>query len=124
MVETGRLELVGVNFQPGLRYFLPGVEAVLDAFAESLKKMPNIKIELQGHICCQPFPGDGQDNDTGLNNLSEARAKAVYDFLVKGGIGPNRLRYKGMGNYFPKVNPEITEADRIANRRVEAVVWE
>lgn len=124
IAETGRLELFGVNFQPGRHVLLPESEGPLNQLLHALLKNPHLKIELQGHICCQPFPGDGPDNDTGLNNLSEARAKAVYDFLVKGGIGPNRLRYNGMGNYFPKVNPEITEADRIANRRVEAVVWE
>jgi outer membrane protein OmpA-like peptidoglycan-associated protein len=56
--------------------------------------------------------------------VSEARAKAIYDYLVQKGIDAKRLRYRGMGNYFPKVNPEITEEDRIANRRVEAVLWE
>lgn len=121
---SGRIELLGVNFQPGRHVLLPESMAPLNQLLNALIVNPHLKIELQGHICCQSYPGDGPDNDTGLNNLSEARAKAVYDFLVKGGIGPNRLRYKGMGNYFPKVNPEITEADRIANRRVEAVVWE
>ena len=122
--DTGRLELLGVNFQPGRHVLLPESEGPLNQLLNALIKNPQLKIELQGHICCQPLPGDGQDNDTGLNNLSEARAKEVYDFLIKRGIDANRLRYRGMGNYFPKVNPEITEADRIANRRVEAVVWE
>ena len=124
MIETGRLELVGVNFQPGLRYFLPGVEAVLDAFAESLKKMPNIKIELQGHICCHGKQGDGMDIETGMENLSVMRAKEVHDYLIAKGVDKKRLVYKGLGNNFPKVWPEMSNADQIANRRVEAVVWE
>lgn len=122
--ENGRIELVGVNFQPGRHVFLEESTEPLSMLLDALKKNRNLKIELQGHICCQPYPGDGQDNDTGLSNLSEARAKAVYDYLIKNGIDAARLKYKGMGNYFPKVQPEITEADRIANRRVEAVVWE
>ncbi len=122
--ETGRLELLGVNFQPGRHVLLPESEGPLNQLLNALIKNPQLKIELHGHICCQPFPGDGQDNDTGLNNLSEARAKEVYDFLIKRGIDANRLRYRGMGNYYPKVSPELNEADRIANRRVEAVVWE
>jgi outer membrane protein OmpA-like peptidoglycan-associated protein len=122
--EDGRVELVGVNFQPGRHVFLPESSEPLRLLLETLKGNGDLKIELQGHICCQPFPGDGQDNDTGLSNLSEARAKAVYDYLIQNGIEPARLKYKGMGNYFPKVQPEMTEADRIANRRVEAVVWE
>jgi outer membrane protein OmpA-like peptidoglycan-associated protein len=124
MIETGRVELIGVNFQPGMRYFLPGVEDVLNAFAESLKKSPEIKIELQGHICCHGKQGDGQDIETGLDNLSVMRAKEVYDFLIAKGIDKGRLRYKGMGNTLPKVWPEMSNADQIANRRVEAVLWE
>lgn len=124
MIETGRLELVGVNFQPGLRYFLPGVEVVLDAFAESLQKMPNIKIELQGHICCHGKQGDGVDIETGMENLSVMRAKEVHDYLIAKGVDKKRLVYKGLGNNFPKVWPEMSNADQVANRRVEAVIWE
>ncbi len=122
--ENGRVELKGVNFQPGRHVFLPESSEPLQLLLATLKGNRDLKIELQGHICCQPFPGDGQDNDTGLSNLSEARARAVYDYLIQNGIEPTRLRFKGMGNFFPKVQPEMTEADRIANRRVEAVVWE
>jgi outer membrane protein OmpA-like peptidoglycan-associated protein len=124
MIETGKLELTGVNFQPGMRYFLPGVEEVLDAFAESLKRSPEIKIELQGHICCHGKQGDGLDIETGMENLSVMRAKEVHDYLIAKGIDKGRLRYKGMGNAFPKVWPEMSNADQIANRRVEAVLWE
>jgi outer membrane protein OmpA-like peptidoglycan-associated protein len=124
MMETGRLELVGVNFQPGLRYFLPGVETVLDAFAESLKKMPDVKIELQGHICCHGRQGDGVDIETGMENLSVMRAKEVHDYLIAKGVDKRRLVYKGLGNNFPKVWPEMSNADQVANRRVEAVIWE
>ena len=124
MLETGRLELVGVNFQPGLRHFLPGVETVLDAFAESLKKMPDVKIELQGHICCHGKQGDGLDIETGMENLSVMRAKEVHDYLIAKGVDKKRLVYKGLGNNFPKVWPEMSNADQVANRRVEAVIWE
>jgi outer membrane protein OmpA-like peptidoglycan-associated protein len=122
--ERGRVELTGVNFQPGRHLLLPSSIEPLDQLLKTMKTHPQLKIELQGHICCQPYPGDGQDNDTGLSNLSEARAKTVYEYLIQQGIGADRLKYRGMGNYFPKVSPEVTEADRIANRRVEAVVWE
>lgn len=122
--ERGRVELTGVNFQPGRHLLLPSSIEPLDQLLKTMKTHPQLKIELQGHICCQPYPGDGQDNDTGLSNLSEARAKTVYEYLIQQGIGADRLKYRGMGNYFPKVSPEVTEADRIANRRVEAAVWE
>jgi outer membrane protein OmpA-like peptidoglycan-associated protein len=46
------------------------------------------------------------------------RAKAVYDFLVKKGIDAKRLTYKGFGSS-KKLVEEVTEIDRITNRRVE-----
>jgi outer membrane protein OmpA-like peptidoglycan-associated protein len=103
---------------------LPGVETVLDAFAESLKKMPDVKIELQGHICCHGKQGDGLDIETGMENLSVMRAKEVHDYLIAKGVDKKRLVYKGLGNNFPKVWPEMSNADQVANRRVEAVIWE
>jgi outer membrane protein OmpA-like peptidoglycan-associated protein len=122
--KDGKVDMVGVNFQPGRHYFLPGVERVLDQFAESLKQNPNVKIMLRGHICCQPEIGDGPDIDTGLNNLSEARAKEVYDYLIKKGIAADRMKYSGVGNRHPKVWPERSADDMTANRRVEAILLE
>lgn len=122
--KEGKVDMVGVNFQPGRHYFLPGVEAVLDQFAESLKQNPSVKIILRGHICCQPEIGDGPDIDTGLNNLSEARAMEVYNYLIKKGVSADRMKYTGVGNRHPKVWPERTADDMTANRRVEALLWE
>lgn len=51
--------------------------------------------------------------------LSEGRAKAVVDALVrKYGIGSSRLRAKGYGDSKP-VAPNNTEEGRGKNRRVE-----
>jgi outer membrane protein OmpA-like peptidoglycan-associated protein len=122
--NDGMVDLVGVNFQPGRHFFLPGVEAVLDQFALIMQSEPSMKIKLRGHICCQPEIGDGPDLDTGLNNLSEARAKAVFDYLVLKGVAPERMKYVGVGNRHPKFWPELTIDDQIGNRRVEAVLWE
>jgi outer membrane protein OmpA-like peptidoglycan-associated protein len=47
------------------------------------------------------FGKDGLDKDTGLMNLSEARAKAIYDYLIKNGIDARRLDYKGLKSNFP-----------------------
>jgi outer membrane protein OmpA-like peptidoglycan-associated protein len=122
--KEGKVDMVGVNFQPGRHYFLPGVERVLDEFAVSLLQNPSVKIMLRGHICCQSQIGDGYDLDTNLMNLSEARAKEVYDYLIKKGVAADRMKYSGVGNRFPKVWPESSEQDMTANRRVEALLIE
>ena len=46
----------------------------------------NLKIEIQGHICCQYDGKDGADLSTGIENSSVARAKNVYDYLIENGI--------------------------------------
>ena len=67
--------------------------------ANYLKANASLKIEVQGHTDSQ---GDAQKNML----LSEQRAKAVYDFLLKEGIAAERISYRGYGSK----NPVITDA--------------
>lgn len=67
---------------------------VLDDFAAFLKDNAKLKIELQGHTDAQ---GDDQRNMT----LSDNRAKAVMEYLVKKGISADRLTAKGYGETKP-----------------------
>jgi len=50
--------------------------------------------------------------------LSEQRAKAVVDYLVKKGIEPSRLKYRGAAYDEPLVSND-TEEHKQLNRRVE-----
>ena len=79
-----------------------------------LQRNPNLKIEIQGHLCCSPK--DTQD-------LSTKRAKAIHQFLVNNEIDKTRLSYKGFGSSLPIFPlPEKNEAERAANRRVEILI--
>ncbi len=74
----------------------------------------NLKIEIQGHLCCAK--NDKQD-------LSNKRAKAIYNFLVNQGIDKLRLAYKGFGVSEPIYSiPEKNESERANNRRVEILI--
>ena len=53
------------------------------------------------------------NNRTGKENLSEARAKVIFEYLVANGIEPQRLAYEGMAFKFP------LGKDDNADRRVE-----
>lgn len=76
-----------------------------------MQKNPNLKIEIQGHLCCMPVD---------RTNLSTQRAKAIFNFLISNEIDKNRLSYKGFGSTMPIYPlPEKSEAERAANRRVE-----
>lgn len=119
--KTGtNIVLRNINFYGGMHRLLPESQPMLQELLDAMKAYPNLVIEIQGHICCEPRPGDGMDLETGVYNLSTARAKAIYDHLVENGIQASRLSYKGFGHTQPMYPfPEQTEEERSANRRVE-----
>jgi len=100
-----------IQFEFDKSDLLPNSYNSLDNLFEYLKLRPNVKIEISGHT-------DNTGNEERNKELSEQRAKAVFDYLTKKGISKERLRYKGYGNLFP-VNNNITEENREKNRRVE-----
>ena len=116
--------LEGLSFEPGRHYLLPQSRPVLESLLETLIKSDDLKIEIQGHICCKGDSDDGFDFDSNNNKLSENRAKVVYDFLIKNGIESNRLNFVGFGHTQPKVFPEQSPDDEQSNRRVEIKVLE
>ena len=119
-----RTTLEGLSFEPGRHYLLPQSRPVLESLLETLLKSEDLKIEIQGHICCKGDSDDGFDFDSNNNKLSENRAKVVYDFLIKNGIEANRLNFVGFGHTQPKVFPELSPDDEQENRRVEIKVLE
>ena len=82
---------------------------VIEGFYDFLKDNPNIKVEIQGHT-------DNVGSDAYNMKLSEARAKAVYDVLLRLGIPASQMTYKGYGESKP-VASNATEAGRAKNRR-------
>jgi outer membrane protein OmpA-like peptidoglycan-associated protein len=65
---------------------------------------------------------EGHTDNTGSSQknekLSLARARAVYDYLVKKGIEASRLNFQGFGDARP-VADNGTAGGRAKNRRVE-----
>jgi outer membrane protein OmpA-like peptidoglycan-associated protein len=111
-----------LTFIPGRHFLRQAAIYYMVALKDCLKANPNLKIEIQGHICCQFDGKDGLDFDTNKNNLSLARAKFIYDYLLDEGIAADRLRYKGLGSKEPKVYPEMSAEDQNQNRRVVIVL--
>jgi outer membrane protein OmpA-like peptidoglycan-associated protein len=100
-----------LNYEPGLAILLPESAPLLDELYNQMAQNKKLVIQIQGHICCA-------DNDS--TNLSRARAKLVYDFLIQKGITKSRMSYRGFGvakPFYPI--PENNDEERIANRRVE-----
>ena len=74
---------------------------VLEEMAEALLKRKDIYFTIQGHVCCTNNTGDAIDKKTGKRNLSLARAKYIYEYLIRKGIKKSRMKYVGLRNKYP-----------------------
>jgi outer membrane protein OmpA-like peptidoglycan-associated protein len=103
--------LEGVNFQTNKAILLPESEQILDRVAESLIAHPEVKVEVGGHC-------DSDGSDAYNQKLSERRAKAVRDYLIKKGVPGAQMTAKGYGESQP-VADNATPEGKAKNRRVE-----
>lgn len=116
--EEETIVLEQIHFYESMHKIMPASIPALQALLRVMRDNPTLEIQIEGHICCVTSFPDAMDIETGMLDLSIQRAKMVRDFLVYNGIAPARLRYKGLGNSKPLVPVELTEEDRIKNRRV------
>lgn len=118
------LVLKNLSFVGGRHYLLEESLPTLDTLVSLMMNRPNLKIAIEGHICCQEVFDDGFDFDTGTRTLSVERAKYIYTHLIEQGISKDRLSYKGYGRKYPIYEQELNEYQKQANRRVEIKVIE
>jgi len=84
----------------------------LNQIVRAMKEHPELKVKLEGHA----------DNaEKNAEDVSEARAKAVKDYLVSKGIDEDRISVEGYGSTMP-ISDNGTAAGRTKNRRVEIKV--
>jgi outer membrane protein OmpA-like peptidoglycan-associated protein len=103
-----------VHFDTNLYKIRDNDKPFLDRVVASLKLLPDVKIQIQGHT-------DNTGND-GINiPLSHNRAKVVRDYLVARGIKEDQLDIKGFSSTVP-VQSNATPAGRQANRRAQMVI--
>ncbi len=88
----------------------------LNKLLSYLEKHRRVKIEIEGHT-------DNVGSREYNQKLSEARAKAVVEYLVDKGLDEFRLEYKGYGSSRPIV-PNSNTQNQALNRRVEFVILE
>jgi OmpA-OmpF porin, OOP family len=103
--------LKGVTFEFDSARLRPDSQTVLDEVKSILARYPDMQVEIAGHT-------DSLGNDVYNQNLSLARARAVYDYLVSAGAVADQMRVAGYGEAEP-VAPNDTEEGRELNRRVE-----
>ncbi len=86
-------------------------EVELKKLIDFLNNNSTVSIEIGGHT-------DNQGTNEYNQNLSEERAKAVFNYLIEKGIKVERLSYKGYSFDKPTADNE-TEEGRAQNRRTE-----
>lgn len=114
-IEKGRkMALRNIYFAFDSYSLQPESMPELKRLGRFLLEYPSVKIEIAGHT-------DNVGIEAYNMELSEKRAKSVIDFLVNGGIAPERLSYKGYGDSQPVASNE-TEQGRAQNRRTEVEI--
>ncbi len=103
--------IYGVVFDPSKSTFKQESYAILNNVVDVMKRYPEYGMNIAGHT-------DSDGNDVSNQKLSEARAKACYDYFVSKSIDGKRMSHTGYGETKP-VGSNTTAAGKAKNRRVE-----
>lgn len=114
IIERINKAAASIFFATGSSKLLAKSNTALNNVVAILKANPDYKVDINGYT-------DNQGNADKNKALSEARANAVQDYLVKKGIEAGRLSAAGFGDENP-VADNKTAAGRAKNRRVEMKV--
>lgn len=110
---TGHIAVEGIFFDTGKAELKAESQPAIDEVTKLLKADPSLKVYVVGHT-------DNVGAIDGNMKLSQDRALAVVQALVKGGIEAARVKAYGNGPYAPVASNDA-EDGRAKNRRVELV---
>jgi OOP family OmpA-OmpF porin len=110
-------ELLGkarIRFESGKADIAADSAGLLDRLIETALRCPNANIEIAGHT-------DAAGEEAANQVLSEKRAQAVTDYLVRAGLPANRFMPVGYGSTQPVAGND-TDEGKAQNRRIDFVV--
>jgi len=113
-VEEKATMEINVEFSSGKAVLASKYNAHIKEVAAFLVKYPEVNVQIEGYT-------DNKGSAAKNIALSEQRAKAVMNALVKAGVAKTRLTAKGFGPENP-IQDNNTAEGRQANRRVVAVL--
>jgi OOP family OmpA-OmpF porin len=103
-----------IRFESGKADIVADSAGLLDRLIETALRCPNTNIEIAGHT-------DTDGDEAANQGLSEKRAQAVADYLVKAGLPANRFSAVGYGSTQPIAGND-NEQGKAQNRRIDFVV--
>jgi outer membrane protein OmpA-like peptidoglycan-associated protein len=101
-----------LTFDAGSASVKPEFDATLREISRELKTHSKTFVDVFGHTDLSGTPQGNQ-------SLSNKRAAAVANYLSGHGVAKARIASRGLGETAPLYNPETSETDKAANRRVE-----
>lgn len=104
------IQLRGVTFETNSATLTSTSLTILNDAAATLERNDDIRVEAQGHT-------DSQGADSYNLGLSQRRAEAVRDYLIRRGVDASRITAKGYGETQP-VASNANADGRAENRRV------
>lgn len=111
IVEGQTIEIENLYFSADTSSINVESLPALDELYEFLSDNHKIKIEIGGHT-------NGVPPDEYCDKLSKERAQAVANYIIRKGIGEDRVSHVGYGKRYPIATNE-TKAGRKKNQRVE-----
>jgi OOP family OmpA-OmpF porin len=103
-----------IRFESGRAGIDPDSAGLLDRLTETALRCPTANIEIAGHT-------DADGEDAFNQALSEKRAQAVMDYLVKAGLPAGRFTATGHGSTQPVASND-TDEGKAQNRRIDFLV--
>jgi OOP family OmpA-OmpF porin len=103
-----------IRFESGKADIVADSAGLLDRLIETALRCPNANIEVAGHT-------DSDGEEAANQALSEKRAQAVADYLVKAGLPANRFTPIGYGSAQPIAGND-SDQGKAQNRRIDFVV--
>lgn len=103
-----------IHFETGHTAIDPDSAGLLDRLIEIALRCPTSNIEIAGHT-------DSDGEDASNQALSQKRAQAVADYLVKAGLPADRFTAVGYGSTQPVASND-TDEGKAQNRRIEFLV--
>jgi outer membrane protein OmpA-like peptidoglycan-associated protein len=112
-LTDGKFITTGIKFDVNKATIKPESMGTINYVVKMMTDHPELKFSVEGHT-------DSDGEEAANQKLSEARAKAVMDQMVKLGIASDRLTSKGYGEKRPMTGNDTPEG-KAQNRRVEFV---
>lgn len=101
-----------LTFDAGSASVKPQTDATLLEIARTVKTRNQTFVDVLAHT-------DTSGTPKGNQALSDKRAAAVATYLASHGVARARIASRGYGESAPLYNPDVTETQKAANRRIE-----